>query len=801
MELARSLADNMRDCTTSSASRVAMLFVCVSCFAVPAFAEPPIAIRSAKVGYPDARGNSDAPPICKFAAWAPLEIVLETTAAVPGAARLVIETPDADGVMTVLSLPLDLAARQPGAPFIARGYIRPAAGGETTVTVRGDKDALSDPYRIRPLRPRGALTYFVLSLGSKLPRFDLPKPTAGGAEETEATVGPLRGGRVELAAITDVEQLPNHWFGYDAADLVVLSTSDSAFVKHLFGNEKKRTALREWIARGGRIAIALGANAALATQLPGLGELLPVAVNAAAPTRQIEPSKDEKARPATLPLYWAARESSQISSITASLISSKAFTVANFTAKPGGGARAMIPPASRTAVGEAVVAWQAALGIGRVTVIGFDLDRPPFTDFSRQAEFWDWVLRECGWSRASVGSEGKPRQPNAAPRDDEDEVAVALRTHLDTFDGLPVVSFGSVAFLIALYILLIGPLEYYFLKRVFGRLELTWLTFPLIAATVCIAAFLSASAMKGRDIRINKVDVVDVVAEPGNGRIYGSTWFTLFSPKIAEYSIQLAPDKQWTKENGEPLVGWTGSSRAGRAGLLRRSYRYGNDAQELDDVPVQVWSTKSFSANWAGKLDSALPVVESRLVHPPGDPTKAVGTFINRLPFEALFECVAFYAGQAYSIGTIVKGQEVRLVLDHGQPAPQWFQENGQLADLLSRAQVFGGATGAVNRPGGTLPAATAQPAGLPLWAMLYHEASLRNDEGVIPRNASLRRLDQSWRLTPDNRQEVIVMGRAPATAAGPATVLLNDGQSRPASTRQETYVRLYLSVQASGSR
>ena len=94
----------------------------------------------------------------------------------------------------------------------------------------------------------------------------------------------------------------------------------------------------------------------------------------------------------------------------------------------------------------------------------------------------------------------------------------------------PVVSFGSVAFLIALYILLIGPLEYYFLKRVFGRLELTWLTFPLIAATVCIAAFLSASAMKGRDIRINKVDVVDVVAEPGNGRVYGSTWFTLFSP-------------------------------------------------------------------------------------------------------------------------------------------------------------------------------------------------------------------------------------------------------------------------------
>ncbi|HEY2911320.1 MAG TPA: hypothetical protein VGI99_13805, partial [Gemmataceae bacterium] len=427
----------------------------------PAFAEPSVSIRSAKVGYPDARGSSEAPPICKFAAWAPLEVELETTAPISGPARLVIETPDADGVMTVLSLPLDLATRQPGTPFHARAYIRPAAGtGETTVTVRGDKDApLSDPYRIRTLRPRGALAYIVLSLGSKLPRFDLPKPTAVGAEETEATVGPLRGGRVELAAITEAERLPDHWFGYDAADLVVLSTSDAAFVKQLFGDAKKRTALREWIRRGGRIAISLGANAALATQLPGLGELLPLTVNAAAPTRLIEPSRDEKAKPATFPLYWAARESSQISTIAASLVSSKAFPVASFLAKHGRSARPVIPPASRATEGEAVVAWQAALGIGRVTVIGFDLDRPPFTEFTRQAEFWDWVLRECGWSRASVGSEGKPRQPNAAPRDDEDEVAVALRTHLDTFDGIPVVSFGSVAFLIALYILLIGPLE------------------------------------------------------------------------------------------------------------------------------------------------------------------------------------------------------------------------------------------------------------------------------------------------------------------------------------------------------
>src|SRR5207302_1311334 len=117
-----------------------------------------------------------------------------------------------------------------------------------------------------------------------------------------------------------------------------------------------------------------------------------------------------------------------------------------------------------------------------------------------QAEFWDWVLRECGANRTSIGSEGKARQPNAPPSDDEDEIAVALRTHVDTFEAVPVVSFGPVAFLIVLYILLIAPLEYYFLKRVFGRLELTWITFPIIVLTVCLASFLSASSMKGHDL-------------------------------------------------------------------------------------------------------------------------------------------------------------------------------------------------------------------------------------------------------------------------------------------------------------
>src|SRR5205823_3035548 len=125
---------------------------------------------------PDAR-NEGGPPICKFAAWAPLDVELELLGEISEPASLVVETPDADGVTTTLALPLNFAGLRPGASIRFQAYLRPAAGnGETTVTVRtASGAALSDPFRIRSLRPRDSLTYIVLSLGSRLPNFDLPR--------------------------------------------------------------------------------------------------------------------------------------------------------------------------------------------------------------------------------------------------------------------------------------------------------------------------------------------------------------------------------------------------------------------------------------------------------------------------------------------------------------------------------------------------------------------------------------------------------------------------------------------------
>ncbi len=789
---------------------------------------PKVRIVSALIGLPPGNPQFERlepySHVCKFGSWAPIYLECEVLQPIDGGAELVIEAPDPNGITTTLTLPLDLTPAKPGATIRSSDlplcpHVRPAAGGEVTLIIRGPNGAaISEPFRVRSLRLREPATYVVLSLGGYLPGFELPAPATGAAQEPTPG-GPIRGGRVELAAITDPQKLPDQWFGYDGADLIILTTGSGEFLERIFGDGagpgelRRREALFEWVRRGGRLVVTVGANADLVRRLPALQAILPYSIRESEPSRSVT----------VLPLFWSARQTAQTTIQGGNLAAASGFPVVNLAANPHRPARIVSPPPARQSEDTPPVAVQSSFGLGKITLIAFDLDRSPFTEFGSRAEFWDWVLREGGANRASIGNESRSLPPGAAATGAEDELAGALRNHLDTFEQVPVISFGWVAVLIVLYLILIGPVEYYFLRRVLQRPELTWLTFPIIVASVCFAVYLTADSLKGRDLRVNKIDVVEIVADfdessgKPTGHAYGRSWVTLFSPKIDNYTIGVRPAPEWIApgEPGGSLISWVGGPRSGQGSLLRRGYSYHTEPAEhviadaLVDVPVPMWSTRSVAANWAAKLDPVSPAIESRLEHPPGDPSRVIGTFVNRMPFPAIEDCVAFYAGQAYPLGTIISDQEVRLILDQGPPATQWIQDRSRLADILARVSGSPATPTASRQQQQAAAAPETDP--LPLWGYLFHESALPNVEGAFPQNASLRGLDQSWRLTQDNRSEVIVVGRVPAMT-GPSDSLFGGPNSAsrlwlkgvpgsdpapaiPGYSRQETYIRLYLPI------
>src|SRR5207245_2911466 len=146
-----------------------------------------------------------------------------------------------------------------------------------------------------------------------------------------------------------------------------------------------------------------------------------------------------------------------------------------------------------------------------------------------QRDFWKRLLDEAAVPLPPQQTDPRiARNPYGDPQNYD--LASQLQMNLEDFEDVPVISFGWVALFILLYILVVGPLDYFFLKKVVKRLELTWITFPTVVITISVAAYFTAYWLKGNDQKVNKVDVVDI--DLHTQQLYGNSWFTVFSPRI-----------------------------------------------------------------------------------------------------------------------------------------------------------------------------------------------------------------------------------------------------------------------------
>lgn len=808
-------------------------------FGSPGFAQKmPVKIdASTRVGLPPGpiRGEQDemgrAAPVVKLNSWAPIYLKLlmgEKSFSNPAQADayLHVDGQDGDGLGLGYRLALgSLFDRAPGTAvepgeFPHMPYLRPSRRGNVTLTVRSaDGTRLSDAFTVN-ISEADPATFVILSLGTKLSTLSL-KPL-GQTQDAMNRKG-LRNGRVVPAACVDPMELPDHWFGYAAADVVVLPTGGTKLpvIDALFGDQAldpkfkvRRDALFEWVRRGGKLVVSTGSNADKLTQYPLLQEFLVASVTPADPKRQV----------AKFPL--SRIQPSNLTPLLESKAAADRFAVANLRIAPDKGARVVMDsPEENRANVPVVVQWP--YGTGKVTVVAFDLDRSPFADNPLKDELWDWLFRQAANPKAFLGDETRSGSSPAYPYDvvsREDKFAEALRTDGETFDGVPVISFGWVALFIILYTLLIGPVEYLFLKKVVKRLELTWITFPIIVITVSVVAYYTAYAIKGRDLRINKVDVVDV--DPATGRVYGRTWVSVFSPRRDLYEVGVGPNKGWVADGDariqpDPLVDWTAGGSGSADSLTGGRYAYRVDAPNhkfadgLIDVPIQTWSVKMVEANWSYLT---VPLVESRLYHPPGTEQGLAGDFVSRLPFGrctnpnepdatrrtyALTDTVAVYGGKVYKLGTIVPNVPVKILALPGEEDPNWLTQNARVSAVATLTEKSGAAD----------PNVFAGTGNVSLWGAMFHEF-VAGRTGSPLANASLRSLDQSWRVDKDYLDEVMILAKlGPETgpteavfgrdfSPSPTLVWLRgrpgDGKTRepiPGSIRQETYVRIFLPV------
>jgi hypothetical protein len=776
---------------------------------------PTVTIDSVRLGFPQSGGKS----LYRIGMWNPVYVSVTVQNGVlnKNAYTLVTETTDGDDLENEFPEQRLLPPIKPGDGSVTLvTYVRPgSAESEVTVSLRtteGRVLASAKPSResinacnlnvplclttgtarLDSLR-KALLKHTQLKAKDKPDLAEQDQP--GGAFANEEEV-------IQFVHADRVAQLPARWFGYTALDLAVLGNGGSQITEQLLDDAtsntiERREALAEWVRRGGRLVVSCNsANQEFVKKLLTLMQFNQCEINGSVSIAKLPALETSLTR-------WRGIGKDIKETVTLTKLVPGPGAKTLLTASVGGDK----DPEKRPVV---VV---AACGLGKVMLVACDFDQPVFSADTQEL-FWEAVGQEMNVrvppsTKDSVSAKGFA----GTSQNYRTELSSRWQDSMEVFDDVPVISFGWVALFIFLYILVVGPLDYLFLKKVVKRLELTWITFPAIVLVVSAAAYFSAYALKGEDLKINKVDVVDI--DLREGQVYGSTWFTLFSPRIQNYTIGLEPSPQWTESQaGSPDVlidamgraegQMHGPGRLGTQGLFRHAYEYAPDGGGLKGVPVQVWATKSFTGAWRAPLKPDL-LGKPDIQPVKDDPTSLTINWTGQLPVE-LHDVVLLLNGKAYTAPgrRMTPGIALTMTLARGgdsRNTDQWVRE--RLSTRLLRPA-----------PGTTSSGGTAvnQPPSALIKSMLFFD---KTDDANQIYNSGLRCLDQFWRQE-EQPKEILLFGRVDPEGKeghGPSETvtqkglspsrlwlgaLPGTGQQRKeldGTMTQETYVRIYIPI------
>lgn len=625
----------------------------------------------------------------------------------------------------------------------------------------------------------------------------------------------------------DVHRLPDRWFGYSSVDLMVLS-DQREFVNTLNqpDHRDRISAIAQWVRRGGRLLIPISA-----ANQDAMHALL----------------KNEAAWQPAIPVVPPK--------VSANLRIDHLKSVDNWRnlqgepfVRKGGVSVATLDPGrvepgtwEISAAGEENVAFAPLIahvryGLGQITYLAFSLQDEHFLAWKGREKFMQSLVLNLGpKSPFNPGDEmGRPGFRKQFDEFGSTDPATQLIGELEKF-GVTPIEFGYVALFIVLYILIVGPLDFFLLKFVFKRLEWTWITFPTVVLTVSVIAYFAAYALKGKDLKINKVDIVDfdlrTSADPRQVRVYGQTFFALLSPRIQNYTVGIEPNPLFWGETprkvkdrrnreadevlsadllswlGRPTGGMNDMGRGGAGGFFRKPYTYTEDLSAVEGVPIPVWTTKAFTASWEHQLTKSPFVAEleyhQKVVR--GQELSISGKLENHLGVD-LVDVWLHYDNKFFFIEGGLKSVKngaapgtISIPKHPYKGVTEWVNENAAHDDAPIEE------------------AANAQQTRL-MKQILVHE---KFDTQHVMRNHLLRPIDLGWRIKEEprgqhdrNTREAILIGRVryPTDSAEalsnnakkPLPTILwlqgipESGQARPTLSgqmNQDTYVRVILPV------
>ncbi len=572
----------------------------------------------------------------KVGYWTPVHVVVE------GGDRgfvgnIELTAPDSDDVTTRFTQGVGSVVQVPaggqwtGWRYLKLGKIR----GRIHVALRSADGTIAASRWVEHAPPEVSTCQWVVEVGSEV-----------GLDRAAVYLARVRGERLTTSRLLTPAQFPDLWYGYEGVDALLVTTAQESPLEQL--DDAQYAALLQWLKLGGRLVYSAGRRA-------------PDIFREGNRFHALRPGEFDELDP-----YWKATGLEHYARATERLTSNDDAPLATFqqlrgtvACYEGAGGRH-----------DRALVVQYAFGFGEIMYVGLDLEQSPLADWPARPRLLARLLQTRSEEEESAIGQGELGQVTHVGYDD---LAGQLRSALDQYSQVTMVHFAWVAGLLVLYLLLLGPADFFALHRL-GRPQWTWCTFPVIVLGFCVLAVWLSQRWQGRQMGVNQLDIVDV--DLAQQVVRGTTWAGLYSPRAARLDMDLAPEPA-VATTAEPgmLLSWLGLPGTGLGGMnttgsvdvLRDEYVIASDRDAprqpgepraaIVGLPIHCSASRSLLGRW---WNTTGPLAPSQLK---GADSGGLleGLVVNPLDV-SLSHCYVYYGNWAYPIeGRLEPGDAVEL--------------------------------------------------------------------------------------------------------------------------------------------
>jgi hypothetical protein len=185
------------------------------------------------------------------------------------------------------------------------------------------------------------------------------------------------------------------------------------------------------------------------------------------------------------------------------------------------------------------------VGAGMVTIATFDWNQEPIAGWSGTSALLRQVLARAvfgtgGGNQNFAFPMGGPFPAGFGGQQSISSRSNALTPVLGNLPSLDLPSFQLTGALVLLYVLLVGPVNYFVLGAM-RRRALAWVTVPLIAVVAAGGAYGTGILTKGRSVQANQVTILHL--QTGWDHAYQESYTGIIAPSRGDYQAGIAGDR------------------------------------------------------------------------------------------------------------------------------------------------------------------------------------------------------------------------------------------------------------------